>query len=104
MALFVRYLLGSLHTYGHHHTLRWQLVCTRESQGGNPIGKALVVIKYKYVVQPCYLSGDKDEVQIWGSAMLSGKDEIQIWGSASLPGKDEVQIQGSASLPGKDGM
>ncbi len=45
---------------------------------------------YKYGVQPCYLAGDKDEVQICGSALLSGKDEVQIWGSASLPGKDEV--------------
>ncbi len=36
----------------------------------------VVRMKYEYEVQPCDLSallaGDKDEVQIWGSALLSG--------------------------------
>ena len=48
------------------------------------LDKGEIVMKYKYVVQPCYLAGDRDEVQIWGSALLSGKDEVQIWGSALL--------------------
>ncbi len=28
--------------YDDHHTIRWSVVCTREIQGGNPIGKAPV--------------------------------------------------------------
>ncbi len=34
---------GLKRCHDYHHTKRWQSVCTRESQGGNPIGKALVI-------------------------------------------------------------
>ncbi len=42
------------------------------NMGFSPANWLVTRMKYKYRVQPWYLTGDKDEVQIWGSALLSG--------------------------------
>ncbi len=51
MALFVRYLLGRLGADRPILGIVYQnTVCAGENQGGNPIGKALVVEKYAMYV------------------------------------------------------
>ncbi len=40
----------NIRAYDDHHTIRWVSICVHESQGGNPIGKMLVILNGWYSI------------------------------------------------------
>ncbi len=52
-------------THDDHHNIRWQSVCTHGSQGGNPSGKAIVVIKSVLSVCVSYCLSVSERSDSW---------------------------------------